>query len=117
MEKFQFQNGLEEIFKCIQRANKYIDETAPWALAKDPANAEELAFVIWGLIEAIRIAATLLEPFTPATSAEVMRRIGLPCEPCCDLEAACAWGQFEGGQPVEKGDALFPRLDMANLPC
>ena len=46
-----------------------------------------------------------------------MRRIGLPCEPCCDLEAACAWGQFEGGRPVEKGDALFPRLDMANLPC
>ncbi len=117
MAAFDYQGAAKDVMEFVAVANHYLEDKAPWALAKDPANAEELAFVIWGLIEAIRIAATLLEPFTPATSAEVMRRIGLPCEPCCDLEAACAWGQFEGGQPVEKGDALFPRLDMANLPC
>ena len=117
MAAFDYQGAAKDVMEFVAVANHYIEDKAPWALAKDPANAEELAFVIWGLIEAIRIAATLLEPFTPATSAEVMRRIGLPCEPCCDLEAACAWGQFEGGRPVEKGDALFPRLDMANLPC
>ena len=65
MEKFQFQNGLEEIFKCIQRANKYIDETMPWALAKDEANKPRLAAVMYNLLESIRICATLLLPFIP----------------------------------------------------
>ena len=105
----------------VAEANLYIENSAPWALAKDPAKAEELAFVIWGLIEAIRIAATLLAPFTPATSAEVMKRIGLAGEGAGAqgllLEDACVWGLFEGGAPVEKGAALFPRLAEEDLPC
>lgn len=67
MEKFQFQNGLDEIFKCIQRANKYIDETMPWALAKDEANKPRLASVMYNLLETIRICTTLLLPFIPAS--------------------------------------------------
>ncbi len=113
MGAFDYQAGAREAMALAEAANHYIEQTAPWALAKDPAKADELAFVIWGLLEAIRIVATLLTPITPASSAEVMRRLGLPAEPTDDLEAACAWGQFEGGAGVVKGDALFPRLDDA----
>ena len=115
MAAFDYQSGARAVMDFVAEANLFIENNAPWALAKDPAKADELSFVIWSLVEAIRIAATLLEPFTPATSAEVMRRIGLPAEPCRSLEAACAWGQFEGGAPVEKGEALFPRLSEDDL--
>ena len=65
MEHFQFQNALEQVFKTIQRANKYIDENAPWTLAKDPANRARLATVMYNLLETIRICAVLLTPFIP----------------------------------------------------
>ena len=76
MEKFQFQNALELIFKCIQRANKYIDETAPWALAKDEANRARLASVMYNLLEAIRICTILLTPFIPASCEKIFARLG-----------------------------------------
>ena len=69
MERFQFQNALEQVFKTIQRANKYIDENAPWALAKEPANRVRLATVMYHLLETIRICATLLMPFMPESAA------------------------------------------------
>ena len=62
MDKFQLQNGLDETFKCIQRANKYIDETAPWQLAKDESKKARLATVMYNLLEAVRICTTLLLP-------------------------------------------------------
>ena len=65
MEKFQFQNALDEVFKCIQRANKYIDETMPWSLAKDEANKPRLASVMYNLLETVRICTTLSKPGTP----------------------------------------------------
>ena len=71
MEKFQFQNALELIFKCIQRANKYIDETAPWALAKDEANKPRLASVMYNLLESIRICTVLLTPFIPDSCEKI----------------------------------------------
>ena len=97
--------------ELIHAANHYIEDSEPWALAKDPARADELAFVIYNLLEAIRISAHLLAPFMPTTSAEALRRISCADEAATDdLVAACAWGGLAGGQPVEKGDALFPRL-------
>ena len=111
MGAFDYQAGAREAMALAEAANLYIEQSAPWALAKDPSRADDLAFVIWGLLETIRLCAVLLAPITPATSAEVMRRLSLPAEPTDDLRAACAWGQFEGGAPVVKGDALFPRLD------
>ena len=115
MRAFDYQTAARETMALVEAANHYIEDKAPWALAKDPEKADELAFVLWGLIEAIRICATLLTPLMPSACAEVMRRIGLSDEPTDDLAAACAWGQFEGGAPVTKGDALFPRLDEAAL--
>ena len=109
MEKYAFQNALAEVFKVISRANKYIDENAPWVLAKDEANHPRLAKVLYNLLETVRICAGLLSPFMPDTSAEIAKRLG---------GARMDWDSLEdyGVLPVQAatvaGDALFPRIDM-----
>ena len=110
MERFQFQNALEQVFKTIQRANKYIDENAPWALAKDPANRVRLATVMYHLLEAIRICATLLMPFMPESAEKIFDQIGA-CEGCRTWEKANVWGSLRPDATVHKGEALFPRID------
>ena len=110
MERFQFQNGLEQVFKTIQRANKYIDENAPWALAKDPANRVRLATVMYHLLETIRICATLLTPFMPESAGKIFDQIGA-CEGCRTWEKANVWGSLRPDATVHKGEALFPRID------
>ena len=112
MEKYQLQNALAEVFGLIQRANKYIDETAPWALARDmEANGPRLARVLYNLLEACRVAGVLLSPFIPESSAKLFVQIGAP-------EAALTWNSVEtwGGMPVgtavRRGEALFPRIDV-----
>ena len=110
MERFQFQNALEQVFKTIQRANKYIDENAPWALAKDPANRVRLATVMYHLLETIRICATLLTPFMPESAEKIFDQIGA-CEGCRTWEKANVWGSLRPDATVHKGEALFPRID------
>ena len=110
MEKFQFQNALEEIFKCIQRANKYIDETMPWALAKDEANKARLAAVMYNLLETIRIGATLLLPFIPASCEKIFAQIGASADVQV-WDTANVWGKLSQTVTVHKGDAIFPRVD------
>ncbi|MBE7002607.1 MAG: methionine--tRNA ligase, partial [Ruminococcaceae bacterium] len=109
MEAYAFQNALNEIFKVISRANKYIDENTPWVLAKDAATHPRLAKVLYNLLETVRICAGLLAPFMPDTAAEIAKRLG---------GAAMDWDSLEdyGVLPVQAatvaGDALFPRIDM-----
>ena len=110
MERFQFQNALEQVFKTIQRANKYIDENAPWALAKDPANRVRLATVMYHLLETIRICATLLMPFMPESAGKIFDQIGA-CQGCRTWEKANVWGSLRPDATVHKGEALFPRID------
>ena len=110
MERFQFQNALEQVFKTIQRANKYIDENAPWALAKDPANRVRLATVMYHLLETIRICATLLTPFMPESAEKIFDQIGA-CQGCRTWEKANVWGSLRPDATVHKGEALFPRID------
>ena len=111
MGSFAYGEAAAQVMELIHAANRYIEDSEPWALAKDPARADELAFVIYNLLEAIRISAHLLAPFMPSTSAEALRRISCADEAGCDdLVAACTWGGLAGGAPVEKGEALFPRL-------
>ena len=110
MEHFQFQNALEQVFKTIQRANKYIDENAPWALAKDPANRVRLATVMYHLLETIRICATLLTPFMPESAEKIFDQIGA-CQGCRTWEKANVWGSLRPDATVHKGEALFPRID------
>ena len=110
MEHFQFQNALEQIFKTIQRANKYIDENAPWTLAKDPANRARLAAVMYNLLETIRICAVLLTPFIPDSAEKIFGQIGA-CPCCRTWEKANVWGSLRPDVTVHKGEALFPRID------
>ena len=112
MEKFAFQNALSEIFKVIDRANKYIDENAPWVLAKDmEANGPRLARVMYNLLEVLRITGILLTPFIPDSAAEVLNQIGAG-EDCRTWESAGTWGSLPGDVTVKRGENLFPRIDM-----
>ena len=111
MDTFQTQAALEEVFKVISRANKYIDETAPWVLAKDEANKPRLATVMYNLLEALRICTQLLTPFMPESTEKAAGQIGVPAE-LRTWEAAGEWGQLPADVTVHKGDTLFPRIDM-----
>ena len=110
MEHFQFQNALEQVFKTIQRANKYIDENAPWTLAKAPANRARLAAVMYNLLETVRICAVLLTPFIPDSAEKIFDQIGA-CPCCRTWEKANVWGSLRPDVTVHKGEALFPRID------
>ena len=110
MERFQFQDALEEIFRVIDRANKYIDENMPWALAKDESKKSRLATVMYNLLETVRICATLLLPFMPDTAAKIFERIGAD-EAGRTWDRANVWGSLARNVTVVKGDALFPRID------
>ena len=113
MEHYAFQNALAEVFKVIGRANKYIDENAPWVLAKDmEANGTRLATVMYNLLEVLRISAILLTPFMPDSAAEILRQIGA-CEACSTWESAAQYGSLPAGVTVVRGDNLFPRIDAA----
>lgn len=110
MDKTQLQNALAEIFKVVSRANKYIDETAPWVLAKDEANKPRLAAVLYNLLEAIRITSALLSPFMPTTMPEVWKQIGA-AENDVTYENAGKFGVLPADVTVNKGAVLFPRID------
>lgn len=110
MDKLLIPQALAEIFKGIQRANKYIDETAPWVLAKDEANSARLAGVMYNLCETLRFAATLLQPFLPDTAPRMATQLGL------DVSTmsfdSLVYGKVES-YTVAKGEVLFPRIDAA----
>ena len=110
MEKYQFQNALDEIFKLIARANKYIDETAPWLLAKDEAKRERLAAVMYNLLETVRICAVLLTPFMPESCEAIFARIGAETNGRT-WDSAAVWGALGDNTVVHKGEAIFPRID------
>ena len=111
MEKFAFQNALSEIFKVIGRANKYIDENAPWVLAKDmEANGPRLARVMYNLLEALRVCGILLTPFIPDSAVKVLNQIGAG-EDCRTWESAGVNGSLPHTVTVQRGDNLFPRVD------
>ena len=111
MEKFAFQNALAEIFKVIDRANKYIDENAPWVLAKDmEANGPRLARVMYNLLETLRVCGILLTPFIPSSAAEVLRQTGAS-EANSTWDSAAVWGSLPQDVSVVRGDNLFPRVD------
>ncbi|MBR2978123.1 MAG: methionine--tRNA ligase [Oscillospiraceae bacterium] len=108
MEKYQFQNAIAEIFAVISRANKYIDETTPWLLAKDEAKRPRLARVMYNLLAAIRICGALLTPFMPETAAEIRSRIGAEAY---DWDSLADFFALPAEAQVTCGDPLFPRID------
>ncbi|MDY3280797.1 methionine--tRNA ligase [Dysosmobacter sp.] len=112
MEAYAPHNALAEVFKVIQRANKYIDETAPWALAKDmDANGKRLAHVLYNLLEATRVCGILLSPFMPESCGKLFVQIGAGAG-CQTWESAAVWGSRPETAPTTKGENLFPRIDV-----
>ena len=111
LDKLQFNVVLQDIWKLISRTNKYIDETAPWVLAREE-RTEELSNVMAHLVESLRIAGTLLRPFLVETPEKIAEQLGLDFEADMAFDKL-AFGQFpEGRQVIAKGEPLFPRLDV-----
>ena len=112
MEGFAPHTALADTFRVIQRANKYIDETAPWSLAKSmEQNGDRLAHVLYNLLEATRICGILLSPFMPESCGKLFEQIGAP-RSCRDWDSAGRWGVLPEGGAVTKGENLFPRVDV-----
>ena len=109
MEKYAFQNALADVFKVISRANKYIDENAPWVLAKSEENKPRLARVLYNLLETVRICAGLLTPFMPQTAEEIAKRLG---GARMDWDSLNAYGTLPQDVASVAGPALFPRIDL-----
>ncbi len=110
-DNFQYSTTLAEIIRLVSRANKYIDETAPWILAKDEANRDRLATVMYNLLETIRIASVMLYPVMPHTMPKVWEQIGAG-ENDVTWESAKTFGILPANVKVEKGEVLFPRIDI-----
>ncbi len=113
MEKLDFSNALEEIWKFIRRTNKYIDETCPWVLAKDEANAPILDAVLYNLTESIRIISVLIQPFMVHTARGIWAQIGIEEGDYTNWATGDTFGILPEGTVVKKGESLFPRIDVA----
>lgn len=111
MDKTQINNALAEIFKVVSRANKYIDETAPWVLGKDESKKARLATVLYNLLETIRIVSTLLSNFMPTTMPKVWEQIGA-VESDITYENAGKFGVLPADVTVHRGEIIFPRIDV-----
>ncbi len=115
MDGYAPHDALTEVFRVIQRANKYIDETAPWVLAKDmDANGSRLAFVLYNLLESARICGVLLTPFIPSSCDKLFDYIGASSD-IRTWESAAEWGSLPESVKVEKGENLFPRIDEEKM--
>ena len=111
MDHFGTQAAATEVFKVLSRANKYVDETAPWVLARNPEKKPRLATVLYNLLEALRICVVLLQPYMPDTCVKAFEQIGAP-EAVRTWESASEFGALPADVAVVKGDTLFPRIDM-----
>jgi methionyl-tRNA synthetase len=105
--------ALGAIMKLVGRANKYIEETAPWALAKDPAKKQRLAHVLYNLAESYRIATVLLSPFMPGFPARVWPQLGIAGHPELHTWESLTWGRLPAGTRIARGAPLFPRLEVS----
>lgn len=110
MDNMQFSVALTEVWKLIGRANKYIDETMPWILAKDEQNSARLAAVLYNLCETLRVSAIFIKPAMPETAAAIFEQLGISGEEDTGWDAL-KWGKV-GTYTVNKGKVLFPRIDI-----
>lgn len=112
MDNLQFNVALSEIWKTVSRTNKYIDETMPWVLAKEEAKKDRLAAVLYNLAESIRVISILIQPFMPETPEKIWHQLGLAQGDATSWESAKKWGGYPEGAKVNKGESLFPRIDL-----
>jgi len=112
MDNLSFSNALEEIWKLISRANKYVDETTPWVLAKDEDKKDRLNTVLYNLAESLRIVSVLIRPFMENTSNSIWRQLGMDHGQGTSWNDISEWGKLPTGLKVRKENPMFPRLDV-----
>ncbi len=110
MQDLAFNKALQAVWDLVGAANKYIDETAPWTLARQEADRERLRTVMYNLLEAVRLIALLVAPFLPATGARILEILGLDGTDM-SLEGRDAWGGLQEGMTIQKAEPLFPRIE------
>ncbi len=115
MEGYRIADALDEIFQMLSRANKYIDETTPWTLAKDESQKARLGTVLYTLLEAIRWGAVLLAPFIPATSEEILSELNTEVYGYASIGKAELFGALKAGDTVKDSKVLFARMDEAKV--
>lgn len=112
LDKLLFSNALTEIWKLVSRSNKYIDETMPWSLAKDADKKARLGTVLYNLAEALRTIAVLITPFMPVTPGHIYKQLGIKEESLKQWDSILTFGQLTSGLKVEKGEIVFPRIEV-----
>ena len=112
LDKMLFSDALAEIWTLIRRANKYVDETQPWILAKDEAQKAKLAGALYNLAEAIRVVSVLIQPFMPNTPKLIWEQLGISDDSLKAWDSAKAWGSLPAEVTITKGNVIFPRIDM-----
>ena len=112
MDAMEINSAIKGVWALISRANKYIDETAPWILAKDEAKAARLQTVMYNLAETLRVVAILVAPFIPSTSPKIYTQLGLEV-PAEFLLTDAEFGKIADGTKVQKGEPLYPRIEIA----
>jgi methionyl-tRNA synthetase len=110
IEKMAFSDALEAIWELVRRANKYLDESAPWRLARDPSNRDRVATILYNCVEVLRFLSILVSPFMPGASKRILEQIGIPEEEQTfpDLE----WGKMPAGVALGKVEPIFPRIEV-----
>ncbi|MCM8901364.1 methionine--tRNA ligase [Caldicoprobacter algeriensis] len=112
MNRFEYSNALAEIWKLIGRANKYIDETTPWILAKDPSKRDRLGTVLYNLSECLRMISVLISPFMTRTPEKIRQQLGIKDESLTTWDSLAEFGKLPPGTRVQRGEVIFPRLDV-----
>ncbi|OJV62298.1 MAG: methionine--tRNA ligase [Clostridiales bacterium 38-18] len=112
LDNLDFSGALEEIWKVVRRTNKYIDETMPWALAKEEVLAGKLDTVLYNLVESIRLISALIQPFLIHTSRKIWEQLGIKEGELTVWDTTYQFGLYPVGTKVQKGEALFPRIDV-----
>lgn len=116
MEKMELSATIKNVWAFISRTNKYIDETAPWALAKDPAKKGELDTVLYNLLESLRIISVLISPFMPVTAPKIWQQLGLEQDfATVQLTDIREWGQMPVGGHIGQAEQLFPRIEVEEV--
>jgi methionyl-tRNA synthetase len=111
MDGLQYSNALAEIWKLVSRANKYIDQTMPWVLAKDDNNKDRLATVLYNLADCIRIISVLIGPFMPNTPRKIWAQLGIDHGQGTEWEDVKQFGKLPTGIKVRRGNIIFPRIE------
>ncbi|MDD2496776.1 MAG: methionine--tRNA ligase [Desulfitobacteriaceae bacterium] len=115
LDKLEFSNALIAIGKMVNKANKYIDDAAPWALNKDPQGREKLGTVLYNLAEVIRLAAIMYTPFMPTMPQKVWAQLGISQAGEIHTWESLKWGLFPTGTSINRGEPIFPRIDIKEL--